>query len=68
MPAWMASLHAALSLEATPLYARLFLVKAVLHVDRRHSDRKAAEAVAAAEDAKVCVGLSTLVMQNCKCI
>ena len=55
MPAWMASLHAALCAEATPLYARLFLVKVVLHVDRRHTDRAATEAAAAAGDALVCL-------------
>ena len=43
MPAWMALLHASVASRETPQYARLFLVKAVLHVEARHIARAAAE-------------------------
>ena len=49
MPAWMSLLHGSIAADATPLYARLFLVKAVLHVEARHTARMAA----AAEPAEV---------------
>ena len=42
MPAWMTLLHGSIASDATPLYARLFLVKAVLHVEARHTARMAA--------------------------
>ncbi len=44
MPAWMSLLHGSIAADATPLYARLFLVKAVLHVGARHTARMAATA------------------------
>ena len=43
MPAWMALLHASVTSKETPQYPRLFLVKAVLHVEARHTARAAAE-------------------------
>ena len=42
MPEWMKRMHAAVDSSQAPQYVRLFLVKAVLHVERRHSDRAAA--------------------------
>ena len=48
MPAWMASLLRAVGDDGTPLYVRQFLIKALLHVDKRHADAAAAEAAAAA--------------------
>lgn len=39
MPAWMALLHSAVSDTSVPQYIRLFLTKAVLHVDKRHVAR-----------------------------
>ena len=39
MPAWMALLHGAVSDTSVPHYVRLFLTKAVLHVDKRHVAR-----------------------------
>ena len=42
MPAWMSLLHASMASRDTPQYARLFLVKAVLHVEARHTARMAA--------------------------
>ena len=44
MPAWMTLLHGSIASKATPLYARLFLVKAVLHFEARHTVRMAAAA------------------------
>lgn len=44
MPAWMALLHSAVSNPSVPPYIRLFLTKAVLHVDKRHVARAEAEA------------------------
>ena len=44
MPAWMSLLHESIASHASPLYARLFLVKAVLHVEARHTARIAAAA------------------------
>ncbi|KAK9826371.1 hypothetical protein WJX81_003941, partial [Elliptochloris bilobata] len=43
MPEWMAHLHRAVQSPEVPRYARLFLIKALLHVDRRHLDRVSAE-------------------------
>ena len=42
MPAWMSLLLGSVASPATPQYARLFLVKAVLHVEARHTARMAA--------------------------
>ena len=42
MPAWMSLLHGSMASSDAPLYARLFLVKAVLHVEARHTARMAA--------------------------
>ena len=42
MPEWMQRMHDAVCNGAVPRCARLFLVKAVLHVDRRHADRQTA--------------------------
>lgn len=42
MPAWMSLLHGSMASQDTPQYARLFLVKAVLHVEARHTARMAA--------------------------
>lgn len=42
MPAWMSLLHGSVASQDTPQYARLFLVKAVLHVEARHAARMAA--------------------------
>lgn len=39
MPAWMSLLHGSVASKDTPQYARLFLVKAVLHVEARHTAR-----------------------------
>ena len=41
MPGWMHSLHSIAGSSSTPAYLRLFLVKMVIHVDRRHADRVA---------------------------
>lgn len=43
MPAWMALLHGAVSDASVPHYVRLFLTKAVLHVDKRHVARTGAD-------------------------
>jgi hypothetical protein len=43
MPAWMALLHGAVSDASVPHYVRLFLTKAVLHVDKRHVARIGAD-------------------------
>lgn len=48
MPAWMASLLRCVADGGTSLYVRQFLVKALLHVDKRHADAAAADAAAAA--------------------
>jgi hypothetical protein len=48
MPAWMASLLRPVADAGTPLYVRQFLVKALLHVDKRAADAAAADAAAAA--------------------
>lgn len=45
MPAWMVLLHASVASRVTPQYARLFLVKAVLHVEARHTAHAAAEQI-----------------------
>ena len=42
MPSWMSLLHGSVASQDTPQYARLFLVKAVLHVEARHTARLAA--------------------------
>lgn len=42
MPAWMSLLHGCMASQDTPQYARLFLMKAVLHVEARHTARMAA--------------------------
>ena len=53
MPSWMEHLHRAVASAAgissvdqdpMPRLVRLFLVKAVVHVDRRHTERQQAEA------------------------
>ncbi len=53
MPSWMEHLHRTVASagvgsgadqEAVPRVVRLFLVKAVVHVDRRHVERQQAEA------------------------
>ena len=49
MPAWMSLLHAAVQDPTVPPYVRLFLLKAVLHVDKRHVARQEAEAAAIGE-------------------
>lgn len=51
MPAWMSLLHGSVASCETPLYARQFLVKAVLHVEARHSAHAAA--AAASEESEV---------------
>ncbi len=43
MPAWMALLHSAVSDTSVPHYVRLYLTKAVLHVDNRHVARTATD-------------------------
>ena len=40
MPEWMKRMHDAVAGGEVPRYARLFLVKVVLHVDRRHAERQ----------------------------
>ena len=42
MPEWMRRMHTAVESSSVPKTVRLFLVKAVLHVERRHADRQAA--------------------------
>ena len=44
MPAWMSLLLGSVASPATPQCARLFLVKAVLHVEARYTARMAAAA------------------------
>ena len=51
MPSWMEHLHRTVAAvvndvdqNAVPRIVRLFLVKAVVHVDRRHAERQQAEA------------------------
>ncbi|KAK9861516.1 hypothetical protein WJX84_003424, partial [Apatococcus fuscideae] len=43
MPSWMQSLHLLAGSAETPAYLRLFLIKLVIHVDRRHVDRAASQ-------------------------
>ncbi len=43
MLAWMTLLHSAVSDTSVPHYIRLFLTKAVLHVDKRHVARTEAD-------------------------
>lgn len=43
MPKWMKCMHAAVESSLVPRLVRLFLVKAVLHVERRHAESEAAE-------------------------
>lgn len=45
MPEWMKRMHDAVASGDVPKYGRLFLVKVVLHVDRRHAERQDAEQV-----------------------
>lgn len=45
MPEWMKRMHDAVGSGEVPSYARLFLVKVVLHVDRRHAERQNPEEV-----------------------
>lgn len=42
MPKWMKCMHAAVESSQVPRLVRLFLVKAVLHVERRHAESEAA--------------------------
>ena len=42
MPEWMKRMHTAVESSQVPKAVRVFLVKAVLHVERRHADRQAA--------------------------
>ncbi|KAK9867398.1 hypothetical protein WJX84_001490 [Apatococcus fuscideae] len=44
MPTWMQGLHTILGNAETPHYLRLFLIKVIIHVDRRHADRAASQA------------------------
>ena len=39
MPEWMQLLHQLLSNSTTPVHARLFITRLVIHVDRRHQER-----------------------------
>ncbi len=39
---WMARMHVGVESSQVPKIVRLFLVKAVLHVERRHAEREAA--------------------------
>ncbi len=41
MPEWMKRMHTAVESSQAPRNVRLFLVKAVLHVERRHAEREA---------------------------
>lgn len=45
MPGWMKHLHGLLCSTATPVLTRLFIARLVVHVDRRHQERQAAEQV-----------------------
>lgn len=48
MPTWMQGLHTILGNAETPHYLRLFLIKVIIHVDRRHADRAASQATVCA--------------------
>ena len=43
MPDWMQTLHSIAGSAKTPAYLRLFLIKLVIHVDRRHADHAASQ-------------------------
>lgn len=43
MPGWMQTLHSIAGSANTAAYLRLFLVKMVIHIDRRHADRVASQ-------------------------
>lgn len=55
MPDWMARMHVGVGSSQVPKIVRLFLVKAVLHVERRHSEREAATQQQAQSQSQVCM-------------
>lgn len=52
---WMARMHVGVDSSQVPKIVRLFLVKAVLHVERRHSERESARQQQAQSLSQVCV-------------
>ena len=52
---WMARMHVGVESSQVPKIVRLFLVKALLHVERRHSEREAATQQQAQSPSQVCV-------------
>ena len=55
---WMIRMHVGVESSQVPKIVRLFLVKAVLHVERRHSEREAATQQQAQSQSQVCMPIS----------